>query len=229
MRESHVALRKRAAAVHERLSGDDGIPVPQTLTAPFEAFSAVRATFEDAAAKTDEAENARDAALDAIGTADDGLDGGIEVYAGALVTFGIGSRLQPFKGFSKYSPSQLKDLAYATEAAEVEALVKSVDATKPPAPVIEAGRTLLELQSAVTLALGALTKPQTDYEVALHTRDLLLPELRKALKTFRTHAASAWIDEPATLKAVFAPPPRIQDPHKRRAPKPTDTTPIASA
>lgn len=227
MAETRATLQQQASVVRERLSGDDAIGLPEALEGSFADFSAAHDGYEAAATKTDEALALRDSALDAIGEADEELDAGIDEYANDMVAAGLGTRIRPFKGFSKHAPSRLKGLAYATEAAEVEELVKAVNATNPSETVKEAGQKLLERKSAVTEALAALTKPQAEYELALHARDLLLPGLRKAYKAFKIHAASAWSDDPATFKAVFAPPARVQNPRKRRAPSVPATAPVA--
>jgi hypothetical protein len=44
--------------------------------------------------------------------------------------------------------------------------------------------------------------------------------MQKAIKTLRTHAASAFVDDPASLEALFAPPEAVQAPKKQRAKKP---------
>jgi hypothetical protein len=136
--------------------------------------------------------------------------------------------MQPFKGFSKHSPSELKELAYANEVVAVRALVGAAVATKPDPAVVAAGDVLLARAGVLDAALVGLTVPQAEYERALHARDLLLPGLRKALKTFKTHAASVWIADRPTYDAVFAAPPPIQRPRRRRAPKKAAPSPATA-
>ncbi len=46
--------------------------------------------------------------------------------------------------------------------------------------------------------------PQTEFTAAMGKRDALLPDWQKALNALKAHGKVAWLDEPATYKAVFA-------------------------
>jgi hypothetical protein len=208
-------LRILAATVRARLEDKD-FPMTAGFKPHAKAFIAEQTTFDAAAAAVDAAEEAKHDALALVGSADDELDTSVDGYADALSQHALGPRLNPFKPFSKYPPSKVKDLAYAIEVEVVRAIVAAVDKQKPPAAVIKAGKACLAHAAAVEKALAAYGKPATAYQKALAQRDARMPEMQKALKTLKKHAASAYADDEATVTSLFAPPEAVQAPKKRR-------------
>lgn len=219
-------LRRLAAAIRGRLDDDD-FPMMPAFRAPAKAFSTTQTKFEAASAAVDEAESAKSDALAAVGEADDSLDASLDDYADDLSAAKLGPRQNPFKPFSKHSPSAMKDLPYAVEPKEVRALVAAVAKKNPPAAVKKAGTACLAKCTAVEKALAAYAKPASAYHKAVVARDALLPEMQKAIKTLKTHAASAYAEDEATLKALFAPPAAVLAPKLRRPrkAKPTNGAP----
>jgi len=208
-------LRTQAATVRARL-GDKAFPMKATFKPHVKTFIATQTKFEASAAAIDAAEQAKRDALAAVGEADDDLDGSVDAYADELSHDGLGPRLNPFKPFSKRSPSEVKEMAYATEVEVVRAVVAAVDKKKPPAAVKKAGKACLAKAAAVEKALAGYGKTATAYQRALVDREARMPEMQKALKTLKAHAASAYADDEATVKTLFAPPEAMQAPKKRR-------------
>jgi hypothetical protein len=221
-KSSRSDLRSQAAAIHDRLQDKD-FPMNAAFKPRAQAFVVVATAFEASAAAVDAAEQEKSDALDAIGAADDGLDASLDAYADALSAAGLGPRLNPFKPFSKHSPSALKALAYAKEAEAARALVAAVAKKSPPAAVKKAGAGILARCTEVEKALKAYGKPSTAYQKALAVRDARLLEVQKAIKALKTHAASAYADDEATVKALFAPADAVQAPKQRRAKKAAKT------
>ncbi|MFT3768824.1 MAG: hypothetical protein QM820_25550 [Minicystis sp.] len=188
----------------------------KTFKTHAKVFIAIQTQFEAAAVAAEKAERARDDALAVVGQADEALDGSIDTYADDLSAAKLGPRQNPFKPFSKHPPSAMKALPYATEPKAVRALVAEVSKKKPPANVVKSGAACLARCTAVEKALKDLGKPASAYQKALAARDALLPGLQKAIKTLKTHAASAYADDEATVKALFAPPDAVQAPKVRR-------------
>lgn len=211
-------LRTLAEAIRDRLE-DKAFPMKAAFKPHAKTFIAVATHFEAAAATVDEAEQGKSDALDAIGESDEALDASLDTYADELSREKLGPRLNPFKPFSKHPPSAMKNLAYANEVEAVRELVAEVAKKKPPAPVTKAGAACLARAAAVDKALKAYGKPATAYQKALKERDARLPELQKAIKTLKVHAASAYADDAATLATLFAPPEAVQAPSPRRAPR----------
>jgi hypothetical protein len=206
------------------------VPVPPGLKAFVAAFKKQHAALTAASRAADVARTSRDAALSAVGAADDALDAAVGVLADKIVGAGIGSRQKPFKAFSAYSPSVLIGLAYAVEAKEVLALSAKVKkAAKGNADVTKAAATCEKLSAGVTSALGKLSTPQLSYSKALAARDALLPGWTKSLDQLKKNAAAVWFDDPATYKAVFAPPEKVQAPVHARARKAAAPAPAAAA
>jgi hypothetical protein len=220
-------IRKLAEAIHDRLE-DKAFPMTKIFKPHANAFIATQTAYEKAAVATEEAERARDDALERIGQADDALDASLDTYADDLSGAKLGPRQNPFKPFSKYAPSALKALPYATEPKAVRALVAEVAKKKPPSTVAKAGAACLARCVAVEKALSGFGKPTSAYQKALAARDAQLPELQKALKTLKTHAASAFADDASTLTALFAPPDTVQAPKQRRRKKAAKIAPDAA-
>jgi hypothetical protein len=198
--------------VLDRLAGTS---ISATLKPLVVAFTKTHGAYEGAAVLADEARAKRDEALDAVGDADDVFDPGVEILAQKLAGAGIGTRQNPFKGLSKYTPRQLTDLPYAEEPKAIRALADALAKKKPPADVTKALAKSLKDAAAIEAALGKLVKPQVAYAKALAQRDALLPAWTKALRRLKKHANAAWDEDPETYKAVFAPVEAVQAPKKR--------------
>ncbi len=206
--------RAYGAAVLERLGAE---ALPAALKGPAKDFKAAHASVEAASKATEEARARRDAALEAVGNADAALDASVELLADALVGAGLGSRRQPFASFSKQSVSELVNLAYANEAKAVRALCAAIRRQKPRDVVLRAVTACEKNLQAVERAIDAVAKPQAAYAKELASRDLLLPSWTRVLARLKRHAAVAWEEEPATIRATFAPPDGIAAPKAKRA------------
>ncbi len=210
---SLTAYRTYGDAILARLAG---AKPPASLKASIKAFSDAQRAYQAASDKSEAARAVRDAALAAIGDADHALDTSVLGLADQVVGAGMGNRKSPFTGFSKHTPTDLCGLPYATEIVEVKKLIVAVLAKKPAASVKAAAAACTKNAAAVTSALGGLTKPQADYSTSLAARDATLLGWQKALTRLKKFAAAAWIDAPAQVKAIFAPPEKVQAPvHKR--------------
>jgi hypothetical protein len=106
-----------------------------------------------------------------------------------------------------------------TEVREVRAMVAKIAKAKPASDIAKASAACAKAADAVERALRGLPGPQSAYVKALGARDALLLTWQKALSRLRKHAAAAWDDDPATVKAVFSPPDAVVAPVKRRAKK----------
>lgn len=214
-KSSRSDVRTQAKTVRARLD-DEAFPMKPEFKPHAKGFITTQTTYESAAAKADAAEQRKADALEAVGELDTVLDDGVDQYADTISANGLGTRQNPFKGFSKHSPGDMKVLAYANEVKAVRELVTAVEKKKPAAAVLKAGKLCLTRAAAVEKALAEYGKPATAYTVALAARDALAPDLQKALKALKTHAASAYAGDPATLKALFAPAEAVQAPKAKR-------------
>jgi hypothetical protein len=208
--------RAYSDAIAERISDRS---LPAALKAPLKNFLVARAAFEKAAGTAFKAREARDIALQLVANADDILDPAVDALATALVGAGITKRTRPFAGLSSYGPRELQDLGYASEPGEVRKLVANVMKKKPAAAVVKACQACTKAAAGVEAALKKVVKPEAEYRKSLVTRDALLPALVKATSKLKLHAQLAWEDEPATYKAIFAPPDTVQAPKKRATKK----------
>lgn len=182
----------------------DAVPVPASLLPALQNFAKVHDKYSEACAKADKGREKRDKALDAVGAAAGKLDAGIEALANALVGAGLGSRKNPFDGLSHYAPSALIRLSYADTQPAVSKLVAAVLEKGVPTEIAKLAGHLLTLTAELGAARVALDVPQTDFAAAMGKRDGMLPDWQKALNALKAHAKVAWLDEPATYKAVFA-------------------------
>lgn len=216
MKDSHIednkaygdAILKRLAKAPARLK-----PYLKAFTTPHKAYVAA-----DAFAAR--AKDKRDAALRAITAADDAQDASVDALAKAMVTADLGTRTKPLAAFTKQSVTELKRLAYATEAKEIAKVVKDILASKPPAGVKAACAAASKRAGGVLAAIDAATAPQEDYDDALAARDAHLPAWSLALNRLKKEAAACWADSPSKYKSVFAPVARIASPKKKRTKKP---------
>jgi len=205
--------RAHGEAVLGRL---DAELLPTALKAPAKEFKNVHRDVESASKATEDARGLRDGALEEVATADAALDGYVDSLADALVGAGMGTRRSPLASFTRRSVSDLVGLAYATEAKEVRALCAAIRKTKPASSVVKVVTQCEKQVAVVERAIAALAKPQASYAKALAKRDALFPEWTRKLARLKRHAAVAWEDEPAMLKAIFAPPGAISAPKAKR-------------
>ena len=178
-------------------------------------FKAAHAALAKSSAAAAQAKASRDGALASIGAADDALDAAVLVLADKLAGAAMGSRKNPFAAFSAHPPGVVTNLAYANEVKEVLAICARIKKAKPAADVAKAAAVCEKLAGAVTKALSSLSKPQLAYASALAARDGLLPGWTKALMTLKRRAA-AELDDDKALRALFAPPERVQDPKRKK-------------
>lgn len=208
-----INQRSYGAAVLDRLGGET---LPGALKAPAKEFRNQHVLIEKASVATEASRASRDAALEAVASADATLDASVEVLASAVAGAGLGTRSRPFASFTRHQVSELVNLAYATEAKEVRALCAAIRRAKPEPAVLRAVATCEKNVQSVERAITALAKPQAAYAKALASRDALLPAWTRALARLKRHAAVAWEDEPATIHAVFARPDAVTAPKARR-------------
>jgi hypothetical protein len=212
----HADHQTQGDVILERLAT---IPVPGSLKGVVAGFRTAHAALVASNRAAESTRADRDAALAAVGAADDALDLSVVVLANKMVGAGMGNRKNPFAGFSKHAPSAMTKLAYAEEVKEMAALTAKVKKGKPAADVAKAAAACDKLANAVTAALAKMSKPQLAYTKSLATRDGLLPAWLKSLSQLKKNAAAVWFEDPATYKAVFAAPERVQAPVKARAKK----------
>lgn len=216
------SYRAQGDVIIERLKE---LKLPKELSEVVKDFIARHTAYGAAAEAVKAAEKKRDAALAEVAKADaEGLDPSVESLADAMVGASMGKRKNPFQGFSTYSPSALKDLAYADEVKEVRELIGKVREAKPTAAVTKALDASGSWAEKVTERLKALTLAQTRYDVALSARDKLLPAWTRSLARLKKKAVGAWADEEETYAAVFAPPDAVRAPVAKR-PKKKPATP----
>lgn len=188
--------------------------IPAALKPHVATFKVEYGGFEKATEVAAGKRERRDEALEEVGNLDTALDVDIESLAKVAAGAAMGTRANPFRGLSKYSPSKLARLPYATEAAEVVKLAAAIRKAKLPAEVKKSAEKCKKSAEAVEAALNDLSHPQAEYSTALAARDALLPGCVKALRKLKTQAKAAWDDEPGVYAAVFAPPDKVQAPVK---------------
>ena len=206
----------------------DAAQVPAELVPFLVAFVGTHMAYSAACDAADKGREQRDAALEAIGLADDLLDASVLHLANVLVGADLGDRRNPFAEFAKLTPANLCRQAYANEAGLVRELVKNVLDKQPPAEVTKAANACAKHADAVDAKLLALTMPQALFTGAMKTRDDLLPEWHKGLRRLKVQAAAAWHDQPGTLAMVFAPPPVVTVPRRRKTRAKKAKAPVAS-
>ncbi len=204
----------------------DAVQVPAELMPFLDAFVGTHVAYSGACDAADNGREQRDTALEAVGLADDALDATVLHLANMLVGAGLGDRRNPFAEFAKLTPANLCRQSYANEPGLVRELVKKVLAKQPPAEVTKAANACAKQADAVDAKLAGLTMPQALFTGAMKTRDDLLPEWHKALRTLKVHAAAAWLEAPGTLAMVFAPPPVVAVPRRRKARVKKATEPV---
>ena len=114
-----MKYRAQGDVVLERMKNQ---AVPASMKGPLKSFQQVHARYLAAAAAVDDAHVARDSALQAVANADSVLDKSLELLAQKASGAGMGTRQSPLSAFTRYSISDLTDLAYKKEADAVIAL-----------------------------------------------------------------------------------------------------------
>jgi hypothetical protein len=188
-------------AIVERLAG---APIPALMKTSAAAFKAAHAALNSGSASASSARDVRDEALHAIGAADAELDAAVDALANDLVTAKLGTRLNPFKGFSKHAPGDLHRLGYQAHLKAVRDLVKQIS-KKKGAPTASL-KTVTKRADALAAALKGLAKPQSKSHLEIVARDAELVDWQKKLTRLRTMAAAAWIDAPEKVTALFEAP-----------------------
>ena len=215
-------------AVLERLAG---MSVPTELKSSVASAKQVHKGMRDKQKEVTRTLVARDKAVATATATDTTLDGLLIRLAAKLVGAELGTRANPFAAFSKYTPSQLSNLAYATEAKEARALATAVKKSKPPAEVVRLADAVTQAANSVDAAIKAIAAPQRAYSSALGQRDALLVEWTAAFDRLERRATGAWADDTATFEAVFARASAMAAPAKKKpkAAKPAKDATAADA
>ena len=213
MRRGVLDQRAQGMAVLERFAG---VSVTGDLAVALQSFALAHETLEVAAVGAAEARRARDAALAGIRAADGLLHQEVERLANKLVAAELGPRKNPFARFSKLTPAGLTSIGYLREVSAVRALAEAVAAASPPAEVARALGGCLQRATAIEQSVRALSGPQTTFDLKRAARDRAAKDWERSYGRLRRRAEVAFEDEPATLKALFAPVERVQRPVARR-------------
>lgn len=195
-------FRREGDAILERtesLAADVLAPVQPYL----DAFAKVHHQYGHACDAADVGREARDAAIAHLALQDKALDAALLALADRLVGAGLGTRKNPFSAYGPHAPGALADLGYERSVKATRELVQKIVAVQPPAEVHKATQACLKAATAVEKALAAVQGPQAKFEMAMGTRDGMLPGWSKARDRFKKHAAAAWLDLPEVYKAVF--------------------------
>jgi hypothetical protein len=188
------------------------MPLPASLKKVAAEFKNAQTALNLASDAARVARGDRDAALAAVGVADDALDAAVNVLGEKIALAQMGTRANPFAKFGALAPSAVTALPYADEVKEVLALLAKVKKAKPAPDVAKAVAACEKQARGVSAALSGLNKPQVVYAKALAARDALLPSWAKALSRLKKTAAAAWQGDEAMYAAMFAPPGRVQLP-----------------
>lgn len=212
-RKNESDLLARLTITVDRLGDREA---PKLPAADVKEFRTVVGPFIAASAKYAEALAVRDEALVKVGEADATLDVSIDDLADGMVGAKLGKRTSPFAGFSKYTPSALKELAYKTEVDEVQTLLAALAKKNPPAAVKALAAKVQKNAAAVQKLLDAVTTPETRYTKARAARDALAPGASKAYGRFKLRAKAALLDDPGAYEALFSGRSVVQAPVKKR-------------
>jgi hypothetical protein len=221
-----VQYRAQGDVVLDRLNGQ---PVPASMKTAVKAFGTTHARYKKASAVADQARGVRDAALARVADGDATLDEQLEPLAQKAAGAGLGSRQKPLGAFTRFSVSELRELAYKKQADEVIAMAAKLTAAKVSKDVAAAAARCAKSAKAVLAGLAAVVKPQAAYDKALKQRDALLPEWTRTYARLKKMAAAAWADDEATYATVFARAEDLQAPKAKRAKKKTAGAPGAGA
>ena len=210
---------EQSAATAERLESIKGLAGPAKESST--SFIKSDATLQKLVLQVVKAETARDAAVQTAVTRDVKRDELALNFGNVLVGANIGTRANPFKAFSKYTPAAIIRLPHASETKAVRDLISAVLATKPAANVVRAAAALTKANDAVEDATSRLDAPSRAYDKAFAARNAHLPAWQKALSSLRVQMKAALANEPGAYEALFAPPEVSERPTPpKRKPKP---------
>lgn len=207
-------LSEQSAATAERLGLIKGLVGPAKESST--SFTKSDTTLQKLVQQVVKAETARDTAVQVAITRDVKRDELALGFGNVLVGANIGTRANPFKAFSKYTPAAIIRLPHATETKAVRELVTAVLATNPPASVVRAAAALTKANDAVEDATSRLDAPSRALDKAFAARNAHLPAWQKAFSSLRVQMKAALAHEPGAYEALFAPP----EVSARPAPKP---------
>jgi len=215
-RSNLTNLRTQGDVVIERLGAQ---PVPSSVKSYAKSFTKVHAAYGKACDAVDDAKENLEAAYLVVAEHDAVLDAGLETMAIETVGAKLGTRQKPLAKFTRYSVSDLQEMAVKKEAEAVLAMCGKVKNAGVPKSVAAASATCAKHATNVLAAIAKLSKPQAAYRKALEQRDAIVPEWTRAYARLKKSAAAAWLDDEPTFKAVFEPAGSVQAPKKRRAKK----------
>ncbi len=222
--DSHIGRADAGDAVLEAAKTTDAKPVAAKLR----SFGQAHAAFGKASGAVEAAEAKLRAAQAKVAEADVTQDECVEALATALVGDGQ-PRTQPFKGLCPQSPSRVKDLGYAAEAAVVRALVAKLRSRKrkPSPEVARACADAERAAKAVDAALAPVAKLEKVVAAARTQRDAFALPWEKAFSALK-RAARAAADDGATglYDTLFK---ATATPAKPRAKKPAAKPPTPPA
>jgi hypothetical protein len=183
-------------------------------------FEKAHAQYKSALDKAEAAEVATREGQDRVDTAKGKLDAAFDDLADALIGAKLAKRKTPLAGISKHSVTALKKLGASAGATEARAIVKKLGKAKHAKSVTVAVGALSKHAEATVAALGGMTKPLASRKRAVTVRDQAVVAHNHALTRLRK-IAEGEIDDVATIRELFAPPPADQvAPRKTRAKKP---------
>jgi hypothetical protein len=167
------------------------------------AFAKAHEAFVRAGDKVSAAEAVRDAAHAAVAAADVAQDAAIDALVLALVTAGA-PRLSPLKGLSNLSPSDLKGLATAKEAKELQRVVAAITKRGAGTPALRrATKAAGEAAAAVVKAIASVVPREKLYQESLAGRDALSQPWETTLAYLKRSARVAEDDGATGLFAAL--------------------------
>lgn len=174
------------------------------VKAKFAAFAAAHKLFKSLQGAVAAAEDALASHRVTVAEADVDQDDAVFALANALVGDGF-ERTRPFKGLSKFSPSDLAALGYVKEAKETAALAKKVLAHKKTGKESKAAaKALAKASAAVVKSLEPLSKWDAVYRAALSRRDAVAQQWTTTLAALRRASVAAADDgHKAIYNALF--------------------------
>ena len=184
-------------AVGQKVLAAAAVVDVKRVKARLAAFKKAHEAFVRAGDKVLAAEAVRDAAHAAVAAADVEQDAAIDALVLALVTAGA-PRLSPLKGLTTYAPSDLKSLATAKEARELQKVVAAI--TKKGAPKSGLRRPTKaagDAAAAVVKAIASVVPRERLYQESLAERDALSQPWETAL-AYLKRAARVAEDDGAT-------------------------------
>ena len=215
-RSNLTNLRTQGDVVIERLGAQ---PMPTAVKSYAKGFVKIHAAYGKACDGAADAKEQLEAAHLVVAEHDALLDAGLEALAIEAVGAKLGTRQKPLAKFTRYSVSDLQEMAVKKEAEAVLAMCGKVKKASVPKNVAAASATCAKHATNVLAAITKLSKPQAAYRKTLQQRDEILPEWTRAYARLKKVAAAAWLDNEPTYKAMFEPAGSVHAPKKRRTKK----------